>query len=1371
MKKQSSHFRLGRLVCLGVFILLVGMVQMGGNRDPHALALQSPGPVVSSAADCAAYDNYVGAEPPGYAHYCLKDRPSPTVIHAPSDPTDMGFAHDIRSDVNNVVEFTLNNFPGQTVLSSNAEAIFAYDYDNTGTILYALNNGTQQLGTFDKNSGTFNAIGSTIPNAGHTWTGMAIDPVSNTIYASSTDGATGTLYTLNATTGAATVVGNITNSALPISIAMNAQGQMFAHDIGTDSIYQIDPGTAAGTLIGATGYNANFAQGMDFDNSDGTLYIFLYIGGGANVFGTVNLTTGAVTPLAQDNPLGEFEGATQTTVPSAGTVLLDQPPNQVNGLFSDPHCDICAAGQQAMADNFTLSGFATIEEITLWGGYFPNNVANATDDFTVIFREDAGGLPGAVVALEEEVPYTRMQTGVIIFGVNEYEHTLTLDLPISLAPGSYWLEIFNDTLGNQDSFFWETGNLDPIHGLSGSAYAQETAGGIWNSEPTDALAVYMEAATIPAPAHDLIAGAAPVSALPYHDAVNVAAATVAGDDPTYPCGSQDTGGATVWYHYTAVTNTPLVVHTQSSRYNTMLAVWQGSAGSLTNIACNDNASGTNQQSEIKFMAQAGQTYYIEVAAYGSSNAGNLMVSVVEADEWSYRGPERPSPSINEITIDPQNPSTVYAATSEGVYKSTNGGDSWAAKLNGLGTFGGLEVTNLIIDPSNVQTLYISTWGDGIYRSTDGGENWILLPSPVPAQAAEYPAEEMEWVHAGGQSLAPSAPLSDLLETAPEAFDLAANHGVVDKQKLPEISPSIMMAPDVPAAPQPIKWAPTRNLAIHPTNPNRLIAAVSDNFGFFISEDGGNAWAPLIMPSTTITSGRAIAFAPSNPNIAYASTGDWGANGGILRSADGGQTWALTAGSGSVASAVTRFAIDPNDPNHVLATTAGHYVVATTDGGVTWNSSSSGISNEGTMYNIEISPADANIVYATGYLWIWQSSNGGANWTIADPTYLDFSNHGLALHPTNSNIAYAGSQQANISTEYYRGGVYKTTNGGSTFFQQINGMEKSYVLDIEPDPNNPMIVYASTWGSGIFKSTDGGVTWSQANAGLDLPFVYSLKATEGPAGTVLYAGTFYSNRALFVSYNQGASWQILPFLSFTWQARSIFDVESTDGSSSNLVIATGNGIYRSSDGGLNWTRGLLAGEDTINMILDLERVPGVTNRLLAATYGDGIYYTSDNGLNWTLASGEPSTIVFGLSASPDSAQGTHVYAANAGVSAFTGGTAVAGLSRSVDGGVTWQAAPGAGLVGLSFRSVDHVPGDTGDIFAGSIGQGVWVSADYSGHWTRMSQGFTPTRVRAVDAGFTTPDRVYAATDGQGVWWFHMMQEPSIKTLYLPVITRP
>ena len=101
-------------------------------------------------------------------------------------------------------------------------------------------------------------------------------------------------------------------SGIMIDIAVNPAGVMYGHDIFTDSIYTINTSTGAATLVGPTGYAANFAQGMDFDNEDGTLYIFLYIGTGVNHYGTVNLATGAVTALATTNPTGEFEGATQT---------------------------------------------------------------------------------------------------------------------------------------------------------------------------------------------------------------------------------------------------------------------------------------------------------------------------------------------------------------------------------------------------------------------------------------------------------------------------------------------------------------------------------------------------------------------------------------------------------------------------------------------------------------------------------------------------------------------------------------------------------------------------------------------------------------------------------------------------------------------------------------------------------------------------------------------------------------------------------------------------------------------------------------------------------------------------------------------------
>ncbi len=270
------------------------------------------GPAEASRS-CAEAANSPRAEPLWYAQECLSPM-NPLLDTSPASraPTDTAFAQDIGFVSDNFVTHTLNNFPGQTILGTQIRALFGYDFDQTATTLYALENDSQELGTISL-TGAFTAIGPSVPLAGHTWSGLGIDPGDGTFYASSTDGLSSSLYTLNPATGAATLVGTDTTVALIIDISVNCEGDIYGHDIGTDSIYTIDSTTGLATLVGATGVDSGFAQGMDFDNQDGTLYAWTYQGGGANQYGTISLATGALTPLAIDNPQGEFEGATQTT--------------------------------------------------------------------------------------------------------------------------------------------------------------------------------------------------------------------------------------------------------------------------------------------------------------------------------------------------------------------------------------------------------------------------------------------------------------------------------------------------------------------------------------------------------------------------------------------------------------------------------------------------------------------------------------------------------------------------------------------------------------------------------------------------------------------------------------------------------------------------------------------------------------------------------------------------------------------------------------------------------------------------------------------------------------------------------------------------
>lgn len=266
-----------------------------------------PGLANAQPFDCSLQS--VGLEPDWWAEHCSTGAPNPSggIV---DDPMDPGFSVDLRFQ--NFVSYTLNNFPGQVIVGAQALPLFAMDFDAAATTLYALDNTAQTLGTIDTGTGVFTTVGSSVPLAGHTWTGLTISGADDTAYASSTDGATAALYNIDLGTGAATFIASQTTTPLLIDIAINCQGEMYGHDISDDNIYSIDPVTFAATVVGPTGVNSNFAQGMDFDNSDGTLYLYLYQGGGANVYGTANLATGLVTPINTSNPMGEFEGAIPT---------------------------------------------------------------------------------------------------------------------------------------------------------------------------------------------------------------------------------------------------------------------------------------------------------------------------------------------------------------------------------------------------------------------------------------------------------------------------------------------------------------------------------------------------------------------------------------------------------------------------------------------------------------------------------------------------------------------------------------------------------------------------------------------------------------------------------------------------------------------------------------------------------------------------------------------------------------------------------------------------------------------------------------------------------------------------------------------------
>jgi photosystem II stability/assembly factor-like uncharacterized protein len=91
-----------------------------------------------------------------------------------------------------------------------------------------------------------------------------------------------------------------------------------------------------------------------------------------------------------------------------------------------------------------------------------------------------------------------------------------------------------------------------------------------------------------------------------------------------------------------------------------------------------------------------------------------------------------------MAIDPTSPSTLYAGTDNGVYKSTNSGGSWSTVDTGL-SGNALSVTALAIDPTTSSTLYAGTAGGGVFRSTDSGGSWSPVNTGLSGNALSVTA--------------------------------------------------------------------------------------------------------------------------------------------------------------------------------------------------------------------------------------------------------------------------------------------------------------------------------------------------------------------------------------------------------------------------------------------------------------------------------------------------------------------------------------------------------------------------------------------------------------------------------------------------------
>lgn len=322
------------------------------------------------------------------------------------------------------------------------------------------------------------------------------------------------------------------------------------------------------------------------------------------------------------------------------------------------------------------------------------------------------------------------------------------------------------------------------------------------------------------------------------------------------------------------------------------------------------------------------------------------------------------------------------------------------------------------------------------------------------------------------------------------------------------------------------------------------------------------------------------------------------------------------------------------------------------------------------------------------------------------------------------------------------GIYKSTDAGATWTPSNNGLGHLEVRTIRNKPGSTAVLYAPTeGGEGFYKSTDGGATWQASNTGLDCHFVRNV-SVAGNAGYLLAA----TSCGVFRSVNEGATWaKVCPGIS------SNVTTANQDLSGQVLFLATNSGAYFSNDFGATCTPTTSGGPVVSPLTgpsgpIAFDIRSAGTNTYLVNVQGNGVFRTTDGGVNWLPVTGIPSN------APPLSSFG------NVSTTWWVPLDGL-GIYKSTDNGVNW--APDTTLNGLPWHMRFFFAGPGGTWWAATYA-GIYKSTDNGANWTKVSTGlpnghavnlaaYVPSLASLPPENVYAPaETVYKSTDGGSTW---------------------
>ena len=433
-------------------------------------------------------------------------------------------------------------------------------------------------------------------------------------------------------------------------------------------------------------------------------------------------------------------------------------------------------------------------------------------------------------------------------------------------------------------------------------------------------------------------------------------------------------------------------------------------------------------------------------AFLESKSHNLNRSgSVPAANWTSLGPNTIEGLGGRITchaFNPQNPKSILAgAAVGGVWKSTDGGESWSPLTDDLPS---IRISAIAYHPKDSSKILLGTGniigpsfslqpGVGVLISTDAGMSWnqtgfaYPLSSGIGVSRIIWDQRNPDNVYLG----------------ASNGLWLSRNGGVWWAQKLA---------------------GTITDLKIVRKDPSKLYAAVHST-GMFMSTDSADSWTQLTsgLPAQSNTHRVNFALCDSFPDFMMVSVVKPGTFGlaGLYKSSDGGQNWSIVFNPPNFLCRfsclgwyVNLVAISPSDTNHIIL--GGDQLKVTTDGGTNWQgrsyySTPLGTDKTGLAYvdqwDIGYDPQDHATVYVFNDGGVQKSVDDGITWESKNQGLITGMFYRFGSFPGDSNLLVGGTQDHGLQ--------YLDNTAGNIDWKQW------YVGDgcaAMFDPNDPQTVY-------------------------------------------------------------------------------------------------------------------------------------------------------------------------------------------------------------------------------------------------------------------------------------------------------------------------